>query len=169
MYTFRSVDLGELQMNPNNRREPVFKDGESESPAPPPWVQQEKSSQTDPFVKIAMIALTALALVLIGDKLLDRYIQYRATQELVQGLENFQADMESTMQSINEQSAERTRAQRQQRANSTTGKWLAKNCADWRRSYETRPTETAQSEMQTHCRIYQNYLANGIAPPGAPR
>ena len=156
-------------MNPDDRQEPSLVDSKSPAPAAPPWVSSEKTRKVDSTVKIAMISLTMLALVLIGDTLLDRYNEYRAKQQIAQELENLQATLQSSMQSINEQSADRVRAQRQQRANSTTGKWLAKNCADWRRSYESRPTETAQSEMQAHCRIYENYLSTRIAPSGAPR
>jgi hypothetical protein len=60
--------------------------------------------------------------------------------------------------------AERSRlALREQRANTNQGKWLAKNCSDWRRAYDDLGAPTAQREMRRHCHIYEEYLDTGIA------
>ena len=155
-------------MNPDQRQEPTLGDPISSKPTLPPEPHQAReklSTGLDPAVKLALFAASLLALVIVGDKLLDRYIQYRAMQALTQELERF----ENTMASISADQTARIRAQRRQRADTTTGKWLAKNCIDWRRSYESMPTETAQTEMRTHCSAYERFLSSGIAPPGSPR
>ena len=54
-------------------------------------------------------------------------------------------------------------ALREERANTNQGKWLAKNCSDWRRAYDDLGAPTAEREMRRHCRIYEEYLDTGIA------
>ena len=60
--------------------------------------------------------------------------------------------------------AERRRlALREQRANTNQGKWLAKNCSEWRRAHEDIGGPTAEVEMRRHCALYDKYLETGIA------
>ena len=93
----------------------------------------------------------------------QRYAQYRAAQ----ALNEMVADLEKTTQAAAEQSrreAERRhQALREQRANTNQGKWLAKNCSDWRRAYEDLGAPTTEREMKRHCRLYEEYLATGVA------
>ncbi len=151
-------------MDLKNRIEPTL--GERNSRAAPEQLEVHPGSAGIDFAtKVAIFVIALAAAFWTADLLIDRYREYKAMQVLEQELAIFEA----TMDSIREEQDARVRAQRHQRASTTTGQWLAKNCSDWRASYEARATETAQTEMRNHCSAYQRYLSSGIVPSGAPR
>lgn len=151
-------------MDPNDRMEPTL--GKAVSPSPRRRDKVEPDSTApDLTTRAALIVIAIAAVFWVADKLYDRYLQYHAMQVIERELEK----LEATFESMSEEQAARARAQRRQRANTTTGQWLAKNCSDWQSSYESRATQMARAEMQTQCRAYQRYLETGLVPPGVPR
>ncbi|WP_376694245.1 hypothetical protein [Wenzhouxiangella sp. EGI_FJ10409] len=130
---------------------------------------------------MAIIAVSIVCGLFIADWLYERYTEYRAVQMLEQMAKGFEQSARAASQSLQEstqrsmdqlrasserarQEAERRRlALREQRADTNQGKWLAKNCSDWRRAYEDLGAPTAQQEMRRHCQIYETYLDTGIA------
>ncbi len=113
-----------------------------------------------PLAIMALAAVVLACLIFVSDRVYERYQEYRIMQEL-------QAVADGIEQSVEEMAArERARVAqvRRNRVASSQGRWLEKNCADWRRHYENDPQPTARSEMRRHCQIYENYLTTGIAP-----
>jgi hypothetical protein len=156
-------------MNESQRKEPVFdperapsKPAEDDVPFP---IQDTRNAPLPPAVRFTLYAVSALCLFVLVERIHDRYQAHRAMQYLNEQIEAFGDSLDQ----MSEEQAARVRATREQRARTTTGKWLAKNCADWTRSYEDMPTATGRAEMRTHCAAHERYLASGIAPAGAPR
>jgi hypothetical protein len=152
-------------MKEPNRREPFISDGRAggqdhdelfDSRLPP-------KDELDPRLRVAAIAVTLVCGLFVADWVYQRYAEYRAAQTLKEMV----TDLQESTSAAAEQSrreAERTRlALREQRASTNQGKWLAKNCSDWRRAYENLGVPTAEREMKHHCGLYEEYLATGIA------
>lgn len=159
------------------RKEPVFSDSNRrrqqdhddlfDSRLPP-------KDELDPRIRVAIISVSIVCGLFIADWLYERYTEYRAVQMLEQMAKAAtQSLQESTQRSMDQlrESSERARqeaehrrlALRDQRAETNRGKWLAKNCSDWRRAYEDLEAPTAEREMKRHCEIYEKYLQTGIA------
>ena len=154
------------------RREPVFDperrsatSDDAERTPNEPTPEPPARPRLDPAVRFALYAVGALCLFVLAERIIDRYHQRQALQVLTEQLEL----VEESFEQMSEEQAARVREQRRQRAGTTTGQWLAKNCADWTRSYDDMPTETGRAEKQKHCTAYRRYLASGVVPSGAPR
>jgi t-SNARE complex subunit (syntaxin) len=80
-----------------------------------------------------------------------------------QTLQASTAELQATTERNRKDAERRHLALRKQRASTNDGKWLAKNCSDWRRSYNQLKAATAEREMKRHCEIYERYLETGIA------
>lgn len=137
--------------------------------------------ELDPRVRVAIIAMSIAVGLFIGDWLFQRYTEHRTVQVLEEVAKGFEESakvatrslQESTQRSMDHlratnerarQEAERRRlALRNQRASTNQGKWLAKNCSDWRRAHTDIGGPTAEAEMGRHCALYERYLDTGIA------
>jgi hypothetical protein len=166
----------------NVRKEPGFSDPEQQSHQDDLFDSRlPPKDELDPRLRVAAIAVTLVCALFIADWAYQRYAEYRA----VQALNEMVADLEETTQAATrslqrqaresaaqrQAAAERTRreadrrrlALREQRGNTTQGKWLAKNCSDWRQAHQDIGGPTAEREMKRHCRLYEEYLETGIA------
>ena len=166
------------------RREPEFSDSDQQrqrdqddlfnSRLPP-------KDNLDPRLRLAAIAVIVVCALIVVDWVYQRYTEYRAAQalnEMVTGLEETtEAATKALQRQARENAAQRQAAAeqsrreverrrlalREQRASTNQGKWLAKNCSDWRRAYEDLGAPTAEREMKRNCRLFEEYLETGIA------
>jgi len=157
----------------NSRKEPVFSDSGqqrqrdhddlSDSRLPPP-------DGLDPRLRLAAFAVVFVCSVIFIEWAVQKYFDYRAVQVVRAALTEFEestkasAEQAKAMEARARREAERRRlALREQRANTNQGKWLAKNCSDWRQAHQDIGGPTAEREMTRHCRLYEEYLDTGIA------
>ena len=138
--------------------------------AEPRRVEPEFNDRGPHFsVRLTLFAITTACLVFIIDIGLDRAIEYRTTRQIQQEAQALLDEMEQS--AANEQARQELQIQRQRaaRAQTTPGKWLAKNCSDWTRAWNQLKAPTAEIERKKHCGRYETYLATGVAPRDAPR
>jgi hypothetical protein len=109
---------------------------------------------------VISIAFVFACIVFVVDRAWVHYQQYQAGKAVQNIVDQAQADLEAAGRA-NQASIER---QRQARAQSSQGQWLAKNCQDWRRAAEDKRLQTAQEEMRRHCQAYERYLDTGQVP-----
>jgi hypothetical protein len=142
-----------------SRREPFFSESEDhERPLDPgfysppgPW------ERIEPTIRLAAFAVLFVCAVLLIEWGTDKFSEYRAVQAANAAV----AELEAANRARAAEAERRQRALRERRADTNQGKWLAKNCSDWRRTYDDLGAPTAQREMRRHCRIYQHYLDTG--------
>lgn len=166
------------------RREPQLNwsqqaDGSPEhkqhSYSPEHQFERHQRQSLHPAVWLTIAAVIVTCILLVADRAYTRYQQHRMMQSMVQGLEQFDADISAIAKDnsarARAQQAAREKAQQQRAANlletrkqSKQGRWLGKNCSDWTRAWEQLKAETARVEMRKHCKIHQSYLKTGIAP-----
>lgn len=147
------------------RIEPTFSSTSKVEEDSSPAISNKEPDSEDrphPSLKLAALAIVVACAVYIGDSALDSYREYQAMQFLNAQTKKFQNEMESAQRIARA----RLQQQRQARADTRTGKWLSKNCADWRRSHSVNPLPTSAAEMKRHCAAYERYLDTGIAPVG---
>lgn len=166
----------------NDRKEPGFSDSEHQSHHDDLFDSRlPPKDELDPRLRVAAIAVTLVCALFIADWAYQRYAEYRAVQALKEMVSGFKASTQAATRSLQRQAresaaqrqaaAERNRIeterrrsdQREQRASTNQGKWLAKNCSDWRRAHQDIGGPTAEREMTRHCRLYEEYLDTGIA------
>jgi len=151
------------------RKEPTFnpenRPKHTEEAQDGPELERSVDKSLTPTIRLTLYAVAALCLFILGERILDRYQRHLAIQALNEQLEAFDEQMEQ----MSAEQAARARATRERRAQTSTGQWLAKNCSDWQRSYESMQTQTARDEMRAKCRAYERFLETGVAPAGAPR
>ncbi len=146
-----------------SRKEPTLSDPQDSAGTPVSLYDDpapESNSAMHPMAKLALLAIMMACLVFIADRGYQRYQEYRLMQELQVLADGF----EQSMQQLSEEQRARQEQIRRNREASSDGRWLAKNCADWRRAYQNNPQPTSRSEMRRHCQIYEGYLSTGIAP-----
>jgi hypothetical protein len=146
-----------------NRKEPTLSDTPQFRHEPGPvynGLEPETQASMHPLAKLALLAVVLACLAFVADRAWQRYQEYRLLQEIHAIAEGF----EQSMRNMADQERARVVQQRRNRAASRDGRWLGKNCADWRRAYQDNPLPTTRTEMQRHCQIYERYLATGIAP-----
>jgi len=176
--------------NDSNRIESVF--GESEASdrhqaGPPPFDPEPEPASLHPAVQFAAIAVVVACLFFVGERIYVHYQARQAVKALERELESLgtymtesveqagaameQANRESRARTAAAQRQQQERIEQQRRARmaTTEGGWLAKNCADWTRTWNEMKAATAEREMKKHCGRLERYLATGVAPPGTPR
>lgn len=167
-----------------SKQEPFFSDSENtkQSDHDPLFdSRQPPRDELDPRLRLAAIGIATVCALFVVDWGYDRYVEYRARQALNEMLMGLQETTEAATRSlqqearasakrrqalaeVNRQETERRRlALRVQRASTNQGKWLSKNCSDWRRAYKDLKAPTAKAEMKRHCDSYEKYLETGIA------
>lgn len=137
--------------------------GLSESPQlrrAPEKVERSGWRAMSPIGIVVSIAFVFACMVFVVDRAWVHYQQYQAGKAAQNFIDQAQAELEAAGRA-NQASIER---QRQARAQSSQGQWLAKNCQDWRRAAEDNRLPTAQEEMRRHCQAYQRYLDTGQVP-----
>ena len=119
-------------------------------------------------IRWSIVFIIVLLSVLISNQVWERVQDYRVQKAIEQwaadaeqALLEAQQELEFSRQQAQAQQAARQQQQREARANSSRGKWLAKNCADWRRANDELPTRTTAEEVRRHCAIYERYLETG--------
>lgn len=122
-----------------------------------------RRDKLDPRLRLAAIAVVIACTIFVADRFYQRYMERQAVEELNEMFTGFADTAEAEMRQARAESERRMATLRKQRANTNQGKWLAKNCSDWRRTYEDLGSATAEREMKKHCRIYEKYLNTGIA------
>jgi hypothetical protein len=146
-----------------SRKEPTLSDPQDSGGTPVSFYddpEPESNSSMHPMAKLALLAVILACLAFVADRGYQRYQECRLMQELQALADGF----EQSMQNLNEEQRARQVQIRRNREASSDGRWLAKNCADWRRAYQNNPQPTSRSEMRHHCQIYERYLSTGIAP-----
>ncbi|NEZ04283.1 hypothetical protein G4Y73_09015 [Wenzhouxiangella sp. XN201] len=157
----------------DSKHEPYFSDSDESKQAdhdPLFDSRQSPREELDPRIRLAAFAVVFICSVFFIEWGIQKYHEYRANQ----AMKEMMADLEKSVQASaaqlratterNRREAERKHlALREQRANTSQGKWLAKNCADWRRAHESLQAPTAEAEMKRHCDLYEKYLSTGIA------
>ena len=178
--------MGRIMQKDRDRIEPVF--GESEEldrhqAGPSPFDPEPDPASIHPAIQFAAIAVVVACLFFVGERIYIHYQARQAVKELetlgtymTESLQQAGAAMEKTNRqsrartaAAQRQQQERIEQQRRARMATTEGGWLAKNCADWTRTWNEMKAATAEREMKKHCGRLERYLATGVAPPGTPR
>lgn len=156
----------------DSRKEPRFSDPGDQGDPEDELFDSRLPSQDklDPRLRLAALAVLFICSIFFIEWGIQKYYEYRANQALKEMMAGMEESIEASaaelraMTERNRQEAENRRlALREQRASTNQGKWLAKNCSDWRRTYDDLKAATAEREMQRHCRLYERYLETGIA------
>ena len=154
---------GERMTDHLSRKEPRFSDLQDSAEAPVPAnddPEPEPESAMHPMAKLALLAIILACLAFVADRGYQRYQEYRLMQELQALVDGF----EQSIQNLNEDQRAQQEQIRRNRAASSDGRWLAKNCEDWRLAHQNNPQPTSRTEMRHHCQTYERYLATGMAP-----
>ena len=119
-------------------------------------------------IRWSIVFMIVLLSVLVSNQVWERVQDYRAqkaiehwSDEAERALLEAQRELESARIRTQAEQAAKQQQLRQARADSSRGKWLAKNCTDWRRANDELHTRTTAEEMRRHCAIYERYLATG--------
>ena len=138
---------------------------QSNGSAPESFSPQQNESVP---IRWAVVLIIVLLSLLVSNQVWERVQEYRAQKmieqwaaDAEQALLEAQQEIEFSRQQAQAQQAARQQQQREARASSSRGKWLAKNCADWRRANDELPTRTTAEEVRRHCAIYESYLETG--------
>ena len=166
-----------------DRREPTFP-GVSETrrtpePADSPESDGRQPEQSgDNLIRIAVVVIAVASFLFVGERFYRWYVAHRALDQLSEvseqafdraqaQLAELSASQRERLNEVRRRNAERTEVIRRERAASTTGQWLSKNCQDWTRARDDLRAETAKAEMERACAAYERYLETAIAPSGA--
>ncbi len=143
------------------RIEPVLGELVERQPPPESLVSERNRdsgwSELPAVIKLASIAIVLACAIFIADRGYHRYQELRATQEAMAFIEQKEAELAAMGRQVQAQQSQ----QREARASSTQGRWMHRNCQDWRRSFGDSRLPTAQEEMVRHCRAYERYLETG--------
>lgn len=158
--------------DPGGRKEPVFSepdDGEERFQSDPFDSRLPARDRLDPGLRLAAFAVVFVCSVIFIEWGVQKYLEYRAIQAMYAAIAELEAYSKASaerarlLEARTREAAERRRlALREQRASTNQGKWLAMNCADWRRAHGDIGGPTAEREMRRHCRLYEEYLDTGI-------
>lgn len=142
------------------RIEPVLGrslDDPDRQPTERPAFAPERPVPPSPWARLVMLSVVLACVIFIADRALVHYKEYRYAREVGTLLQSFQDEADNSRRRAEVQHQN----QRRMRAASNQGKWLARNCEDWRRSHQQQPLPTSEAEMARHCRIYRQYLDTG--------
>lgn len=168
----RSAEEQVAMTHRDSRKEPGFSESGDQHDLDDELFESRLTPQDklDPRLRLAAFAVLFIRLVLFIEWGIQKYHEYRANQALKEMMAGMERSIQAStaelraMTERNRQEAERRRlALREKRASTNQGKWLAKNCSDWRRTYNDLKAATAEREMKRHCRLYEKYLDTGIA------
>lgn len=143
------------------RIEPVLGESSERQASPEPLVlepsRDSRWSELPPVIRLASLAIVVACSIFVADWVYQRYVEYRAALALKAIVEQAGAGVAA----MDRQAEARQAYQRQARASSAQGRWMHRNCEDWRRSYGDRRLPTAREEMRRHCQAYERYLETG--------
>ena len=160
------------------RKEPVFLEQETRSSPgkhPQGYAEPADASSDSPALpennnnlifKVAAVALILACGLYMADRLYQRYLEQQALREINSMVEGWIDQANAMNEQMSREARERQRRLMQQRANSREGRWLGRNCYDWRQTHAQMPGPTSQTEMKRHCDLYERYLQTGVTPPG---
>lgn len=123
---------------------------------------QKPARKVDYFLLFTVISLGVASGNLLSTWITARIVAYQVEQASL----SLRDELNLQATKIEQQNQQRLFQTREQRATSQAGRFLSKNCEEWKAAHQQFESFTSQQEMDKACKRYSEYLRTGHSPIG---
>lgn len=121
---------------------------------------QKATGKVDYFLLFIVISLGVASGNLLSTWVTARIVAYQVEQASL----SLSAELNAQATKIEQQNQQRLLQTREQRTTSQIGRFLSKNCEEWKTTHQQYESFTSQQEMDKACKRYTEYLRTGVSP-----